>query len=283
MKGEARALHARRFTDEECDALFAAVLVDDVVDDHTELPDVIELDFSERQISDCFGICRQLWKSGVRRETLLKLAAKLWHDRDLGAEDRLAFKHARARFKHLRFAFALYDASHRYPLMLDWMTTAMGHLQDSFKNGRRAAVAREAALSRLFLAAGPQRFLAGEIDRFTPSSSAEFRRYILLQATGLRTVLARDVVTGAQFHATRKIISRQVSFYDSLRTIEPSHGAFLMSRSLAAINGLMGDMHDALIEQKIAGTRDYHREPFPLPDEIRRRLSELVARYLPHT
>ena len=52
-----------------------------------------------------------------------------------------------------------------------------------------------------------------------------------------------------------------------------------MSRSLAAINGLMGTMHDALIEQRIAGTRDYHREPFALPDEIRRRLTMLAERY----
>lgn len=269
----------RGFTDEQCDALFAAVLVDDVVDAHTELPDVIDLDFSERQLSDCFVLCRQLWKRGVQRDALLALAVKLWRDRDLCPEDRLAFKYARAKFKHLRFAFALYDARHRYPRMLDWMTTAMGHLQDAFKNQRRAAVAREAALSRLFLAAGPQRLLANEIDRFTPSTTTEFRSYILKQVVRLRGMLSEDAVTGAQFHATRKIISRQVSFYDSLRTIEPSRQAFLMSRSLAAINGLMGEMHDELVEQRIAGTRDYHREPFPLPDEIRLRLANLVSRY----
>ena len=134
-------------------------------------------------------------------------------------------------------------------------------------------------MSRLFLAAGPQRLLANEIDRFTPSTTNEFRSYILKQVVRLRGMLSEDAVTGAQFHATRKIISRQVSFYDSLRTIEPSRQAFLMSRSLAAINGLMGEMHDELVEQRIAGTRDYHREPFPLPDEIRLRLANLVSRY----
>ncbi len=277
MTGE---LQERHFTDAQCDALFAAVLVNDVVDAHTELPDVIELNLTEQQLSDCFGICRQLWKSGVQRETLLALTGKLWRDRDLDAEDRLAFKHARAKFKHLRFAYALYDASHRYPLMLDWMTTAMGHLQDAFKNQRHGTVAREAALSRLLLTAGPQRLLTSELDRFTPCSSEAFRLYVRKQAANLREVLARDAVTGEQFHATRKIISRQVSFYDSLRSIEPSRQAFLMSRSLAAINGLMGDMHDKLVEQSMAGTRDYRREPLALPEDIRRRLSELSERYL---
>ncbi len=269
----------RRFTQAECDALFAAVLIDDEVDAHTDLPAVIRLDYDEQQLADCFAICRQLWQTGVDTEALQVLTGKLWRDRDLDAEDRLAFKYARAKFKHLRFAYALYDRRHRYPPILDWMTTALGHLQDAFKNGRAGAVAREAALCRLFLAAGPQRLLRRELDRFAPSDGASFRRYTLEQMGMVQAILARDTVTGAQFHATRKIFSRQVSFYDSLRTIEPTLEAYRMSRSLAAINGLMGEMHDELIAQKIAGTRDYHREPFPLPEEIRQRLRELAARY----
>lgn len=268
-----------RFTAAQCEALFAAVLIDDEVDAHTELPATIMLDYGERELVACFAICRQLWETGVRRDELLALTRTLWRDGDLDAGDRLRFKHARARFKHLRFAFSLYDATHRYPVMLDWMTTAMGHLQDAFKNGRRGAVAREAVLSRVFLSALPQRRLAREIARFSPGSGASFRVQVLREVATLRRVLTADAVTGAQFHATRKIISRQVSFYDTLRTIEPSQQAYMMSRSLAAINGLMGSMHDDLVEQRIAGTRDYHREPFALPGEIRQRLEMLVGRY----
>lgn len=268
-----------RFTAAQCDALFAAVLIDDEIDAHTELPERITLDYSDRQLVACFAISRQLWATGVRRDELLSLTRALWRDGDLGAEDRLRFKHARARFKHLRFAHGLYDARHRYPLMLDWITTAMGHLQDAFKNGRRNAMAREAVLARLFLSAPSQWLLAHEIRRFSPASGADFRAYLLKQVATLRRVLARDEMTGAQFHATRKIISRQVSFYDTLRTIEPSAEAYRMSRALAAINGLMGAMHDDLVRQRIAGTRDYHRAPFALPPEIRQRLTMLVDRY----
>lgn len=269
----------RSFTPEQRDALFAAILVNDRVDVHTALPGSVILDYGEQQLADGFGICRDLWQTGVRRDELLTLNAGLWRNRDLGPEDRLRFKHARARFKHLRFAFALYDRRHRYPTVLDWMTTAMGHMQDAFKNGRRGAVAREAALARLFLASGPQRLLERELGGFSPTSSTAFRRYVLRQMAMVRGILASATLTGAQFHATRKVISRQCSFYDNLRTIEPSEQAWLMSRSLAAINGLMGGMHDELIRQKIAGTRDYHREPFALPDEIRGRLEQLVARF----
>ncbi len=275
----AAALDEPRFTDRQCDDLFAAVLIDDEVDAQTELPATIRLDFGERQLTDCFRICRQLWTTGVDRQELLTLAQRLWRDRDLSPDDRLRFKYARAKFKHLRFAYALYGSSHGYPVVLDWMTTAMGHLQDAFKNGRKRAVGGETALFRLFLAAGPRHLLEREVNSFTPSSSAGFRSYVLGQMAAIKGILSREALTGAKFHATRKIISRQVSFYDSLRTIEPGREAYLMSRSLSAINGLMGRMHDDLVEQRLAGSFDYHREPLTLPAAIRSRLESLVTLY----
>jgi hypothetical protein len=121
--------------------------------------------------------------------------------------------------------------------------------------------------------------LQREVDHLTPTTSAGFRDYVAREIATLEDILSYRLLTGAQFHATRKIASRLVSFYDTLRTIAPSDEAFRMSRALAAINGLMGAMHDVLIERRIAGTQDYHRDPFALPDEIRSRLAALVARY----
>jgi hypothetical protein len=273
-------LDSKIFTAKHCDALFEAILIDDEVDAHTELPDHITLDFNRDQLIDNFRLCRQLWKTGVDHAELVELSQIVAREGDLGPEDRLRYKYARAKFKHLRFAYALYGAGHRYPLLLNWMTTAMGHLQDAFKNGQPGPVARQAALSRIFLSRLPQHLLAREIDHLVPSSGIGFRTYVERQIMTLKSILAMDAVTGREFHETRKIISRQVSFYDTLRTIQPSDEAYLMSRSLSAINGLMGRMHDELIERKVAGTQDYHRERFALPEEIRDRLSALVARYL---
>jgi hypothetical protein len=276
---DAKALDARRFSDAQCTALFEAVLIDDEVDTHTELPDRITLDHSPADLLDCYRICRQLWRSDVDRNTMIVCNHLLLRNRDLGSEDRLRFKYARARFKHLRFACALYGERHTYPILFDWMTTLLGHLQDAFKTKRAGTVWREALMCRLFLARGPWRLLQREVDRLTPTTSEGFRDYVAQQVATLEDVLAHERLTGAQFHATRKIASRLVSFYDTLRTIAPSDEAFKMSRSLAAINGLMGAMHDVLIERRVAGTQDYHRDPFALPDEIRGRLAALVARY----
>jgi hypothetical protein len=276
---DAASLDARRFSDAQCAALFAAVLVDDEVDAQTELPDRITLDHDPAELLDCYRICRQLWLTGIDRDAMIARNGLLLRDRDLGAEDRVDFKYARARFKHLRFACALYGERHAYPILFDWMTTLLGHLQDAFRAGLTGKVGREARLCRLFLARGPWRLLRREVDRVTLTTSQGFRDYIAREIAMLDAVLSRDLLTGAEFHATRKVASRLVSFYDTWRTIAPSDEAFKMSRSLAAINGLMGAMHDDLVERRIAGTQDYHRDPFALPAGIRVRLVALVARY----
>jgi hypothetical protein len=276
---DAARLDAKRFSDAQCEALFAAVLVNDVVDPVTDLPETITLDHDPDHLLDCFRICRQLWKTGVDRDELRALTRRIGRDHDLDEAERLRFKYVRARFKHLRFAFALYGAKHRYPTILDWMTTAMGHLQDAFKNGHVGAIGREVLIARAFLSAPAQALLRREVDHFRPGGSRSFRAYVARQVAILHSVLARDRMTGHEFHETRKIISRQVSFYDSLRTIAPSEEAYRMSRALAAINGLMGAMHDELIQRRIAGTLDYHKQNFPLPAEIRDRLTALAACY----
>lgn len=276
---DAAALDRRSFSAEQLDQLFQAVLIDDELDAITELPARITLDHDPEQLVDCYRICRQLWREGVDQRAFAALIRKVGRDGDLDAGDRLAYKYARAKLKHLRFACALYDSGHRYPTVMDWMTTALGHLQDAFKNGQHGRVRREALLCRFFLSPLPQAVLRRERDRLHPTSAADFRRYIARETEALAAVTRRSQVTGPIFHAARKIASRQVSFYDTLRTIAPSQEAFQMSRALAAINGLMGNLHDELIERRVAGTQDYHRAPFALPEEIRTRIADLIACY----
>ncbi len=268
----------RPFSDAQCQALFDAVLIDDEVDAHTELPARITLDHDPEILWDCYRISRQLW-AGVDLQEMIALNAVLRQRRTLASADRFRFKYARAKFKHLRFACALYGERHAYPTMLDWMTTALGHLQDAFKLGLGGKVYREALLCRVFLARGVQAILRRQVDHLAPTSVASFRAYVARQIATLEEAATRDVLTGAQFHASRKIASRLVSFYDTLRIVAPSDEAFKMSRSLAAINGLMGAMHDELIERRVAGTQDYHHDSFGLPEEIRARISALVERY----
>lgn len=270
---------APRFPTEMIARLFEAILINDVVDAHTMLPDRIPLDHDPALLAEGFRLCRQLCADGVDRSELRLLLNRLRRRRDLDATDRLLFKHMRARLKHFRFACALFGADHRYSPLTDWFTTALGHLQDGFKNGQRGRVLHKALVADLFLSRPGWALLMREQDRLLPTDASGFRTYLVRQVAELAGLIAQPTVTGAQFHAGRKAASRQVAFYITAQTISPTLEYQRMARCLAAINGLMGAMHDDLVRDHIAGVRDYHRDRFALPADIGSRIADLVARY----
>ena len=95
----------------------------------------------------------------------------------------------------------------------------------------------------------------------------------------LAETLAQPTLTGHQFHAARKVVSRQVSFHDDMRTIHATPEHHAMARYLSAINGMMGSYHDELVLRGASGDLDYVRERFALPGDIRDMLDALVALY----
>ncbi|MGC4252736.1 MAG: hypothetical protein QM605_15030 [Sphingobium sp.] len=266
------------FPPETLDALFDAVENDDVVDPEVCLPDPIVMDCTERDMRRCFALCLQFWEDGVVREDLLRLVRVLLRQRDLDPVQRAAFKHIRAKYKHLRFALTLYSARHKAPLPFRATVVTMGHLQDAFRNGHRSAVLRYGLALRALLAR-PVWAAVRRGVRATRLDSAEgFLAYRKGEIRRLKTMLEQQEFTGHQFHAMRKIVSRQVSFHDTARSLEPDDHAYRMSRFLSAINGLMGSRHDEMVEQAIAGAQDYG-SMIRLDDDIRQRLDTLVARY----
>ena len=261
-----------------CDALFAAVLIDDEVDADTRLPASIALDYRQAELVECFRLCRQLWASGFDRTVLRGLVASLIRHGDLEAGDRLKFKHMRAKFKHLRYATALYGAAHRYSPLLDRVTITMGQLQDAYRNGRRPAVVARAVQLRLALTRPFLSRLHAEADSLRPTTPSAFRAMLASDAGALQALIAHPTVTGHAFHRARKVVGRQVSFWDTLRTLRPSPDRYDMSRTLSAINGLMGALHDDLVERR-ASDRGSYGASFVLPDAIRARIAALTACY----
>lgn len=259
-------------------ALFEAVEIDDVVDPEVSLPDPIVLDCTREDMRRCLALCLQFWNEGARRADLVRLTRTLLRKGDLTQAERREYKHVRAKYKHLRFALVLYDARHRPPLLFSITVAIMGHLQDAFRNGHRRAVIGYALLLRGLLAkpvwaAVKRRVAAVHLDTaegFLAYRKAEIRR--------LKEALAHERLTGPAFHTMRKIVSRHVSFYDTLRSLKPGEHDYKMSRFLSAINGLMGSRHDEMIEQAISGEQEY-RTLAELDGDIRQRLETLVAHY----
>lgn len=260
-------------------ALFDAVELNDVVDPVVRLPQPLPLACDAAQMQRCFALCLQFWEEGADRTELLALTRTLLRTGDLSADARRRYKLIRARYKQLRFALVLYTAQHKVPPLLRAKVAVLGHLQDAFKLERRRAVAGYAMVLRALLSWPAWRAVRREIAGVKIDDAEGFLRFRKSEIARLRRWLAEPEITAHRFHAMRKIVSRQVSFYDTLRSLEPNERYLGMSRYLSAINGLMGSQHDDLVDEAFAGRRDYHRDGVALSDDVRARLQALVAAY----
>lgn len=261
----------------DCDALFATILKNDELDLAACLPDTIALHYSADQFAEWFDLSRALWEDRLDRENLVRMVGSLRRDCRIDADDQLRFKHERARFKHLRFAFAAFGEGHRYPLFFDLVTSVMGNLQDAFKNGKHESVRWNARLLELLLYRSVFNLAAREARRFRPTSPEAFRAYLKAQAQEIGGFLEHDTVTAKQFHDTRKSISRYRACFATIATTDPTDRHRRIAAYIATINGLMGNFHDGLMSRKLDGTMNYFRDRFPLQDEIRERLQKLVT------
>jgi hypothetical protein len=267
------------FSAEQCNALFGAILVHDDIDLAAELPETINLDYSQQQFTQCYRICLQLWEEGVDRKFLSKVAEKLYWHGCLDSEDQTAFKNVRAKFKHLRFAYVTFDKHHRYPIRFHRLVRRMGNLQDAFKHEQFADVRRKAIRLRLLSIKFVYALSSREIRQFQPSTPEAFRDYINNEIHFIRLNLVEVKNTGRVFHEMRKVISRQVALYDNLKILYPSPYHRTLSLYLSTLNGLMGKMHDDLIAKHFDDTEDYESHTFAMPAEIRQRLIALTEKY----
>lgn len=269
----------KKFPSATLQRLFTAVEEDDIVDEHVSLPQVIDLQCSQQNIRDNYAVCLQFWEEGVDRSTLLGLVQKQLSSGELSEEERRQYKYIRARYKHFRFAQRLYNKKHESDLLFRKTTVFLGHFQDAFRNGNESVLTSYGNTLNIMLSKPVWMMVGYALRHARLASESDFVAYRQQEMRTLKTLIARPQLTGEEFHDVRKIVSQQVSYYDTLRSIDPDNqDALQISRFLAAINGLMGDRHDGMVADKLAGIRAYE-EPSMLDDNIRQRLELLVERY----
>jgi hypothetical protein len=267
------------FKAETLAALFQAVETDDVVDPVVSLPSPVPVACSAEDMQACFDLCLQFWYEQVDRRAMCDLVATLLVAGDLPQDARVRYKHIRAAYKQQRFALVLYGRHHKAPLLFRATVALMGHLQDAFRNRRRLAVPLYALLLRMLLTWPAWLAVRREVENVRLDDAEGFLAFRKDEFRRLASWLEGGALTGHRFHMMRKVVSRQVSFYDAMRTLRPDEQVYRMSRFLSAINGLMGSMHDDLVEQAGNGHRDYNRDRFPMPEDIRGRLQALTESY----
>jgi len=268
----------QKFPAETLQRLFDAVAVDDIVDAHVALPEPIVLGCPDESIRQCYAVCLQFWEDGFTREDALRLVEKLLRNEGLSADERLEFKDIRARYKHLRFAQRLYSKQHRSNRIFDLTTRVLGKLQDAFRSGRRSGIVRSGLQLRILLSKPVWSTVRRAMQTTQLDNEAGFVAFQQSEMRNLKKAVSRTTFAGHQFHSVRKIVSMQVSFYDTLRSLGPNDHAYRMSRFLAAINGLMGSRHDEMVAEALSGRRHYET-PAPLATETRSRLETLIARF----
>lgn len=268
-----------KFSPDVLQRLFVAVEEDDIVDLNAVLPERVPIDCTDVNIRRCYDLCLQFWEDGFTRKDLLQLVLKQVRGDELSDSERKQYKYIRARYKHLRFAQRLYRKNHRSGHLFSKATVFLGHFQDGFRNRNKTITDTYGRQLRIYLSLPVWRIVQYSLRHSQPETASEFMAYCQAQMRTLREFIARPQLTGSEFHAMRKIISQQVSYYDTLRSLYPdNHDARAVSRFLAAINGLMGDQHDEMVTDAMEMRKPYNA-PGVLDSAIRERIEQLLARY----
>ncbi|WP_241618638.1 hypothetical protein [Rosenbergiella epipactidis] len=268
----------KRYPQDVVGQLFLAVENNDVINSETaELP-LIQLGTSQQNIQNFYALCLQFWSDGFTREELLSLINILLAGKELTTEQHKRYKYIRARYKHLRFAQRLYSQKHDADKIFKATTVYLGHLQDGFKNADKKSINYYGRVLRLLLSRPAWNWVKRSLENLQVDNQVGFEYYVSHQIKQLTLLLDKPNLTGTQFHDMRKIVSQQVSFFDTWRSIENNPPeVYAISRFLANINGLMGQKHDEMVADKLSGTREYET-PTPLDSHIRECLEQLVGK-----
>lgn len=259
--------------------LFIAIDEDDIADKQVSLPQRIDLTCDETHIRENYALCLKYWEDGTNRAELLSLINKQLSCGVLTPEERKAYKYIRSRYKHLRFALMLYTHNHKVPHIFRKTTVILGRFQDALRNNNARLTARYGKWLNILLSEPVWKMVNYSLRHIRTINADKFVAYRLDQMRKLQQMISKHQLTGREFHNVRKIISQQVSFYDTLRAINPGNQeAYQVSRFMAAINGMMGDKHDELVADDLAGVKAYS-DPAPLDADIRWRLEMLLDRY----
>ncbi|MFK8257630.1 hypothetical protein ACFL9S_07575 [Erwinia sp. AnSW2-5] len=267
------------FSPETVQRLFSAIDEDDLVDENVSLPGWIDVRCAQESLQQNYALCMQYWQEGVHRKELLSLVLQLLTDAELSEHGAMRFKTIRSRYKHLRFAQRLYSKTHISRLWFSKTTVLLGKLQDAFRNKNKRLVKIYARILCFYLSKPIWSWVIFSLRHMPLDSVSHFIAYRQRQMRKLQVLIAKPELTGQEFHTVRKIVSQQVSYYDTLRAIEPGNQDFhQISRFLAAINGVMGDRHDEMIADNLSGRKSYD-ERCPLDITLRQRLELLIERY----
>jgi len=257
----ARDTKSSRVDTSLCSALLSALQVHDNEYAEVRLPQVINFDYKRSDFEKFYALNLALWSSDNYLTHLKSFVEKLRDGRSLTSDEDLDLKMIRARLKQIRFAYAAFSSGHSYPPLTHKMTVKIGHLQDALKNGRQDLVKENA--DKIIALLTKSKKIQRELEDFQASSGSSFltsiREEMDFMDRGIKK-LESGQITAKDFHNMRKVISRLVSVFDTINTIQPSTHTDMVVKYLSTLNGIMGREHNRLIFEAFNNKLDYEGE-----------------------
>ena len=264
-------------SDTEQADLLRAIARHDSIDLSARLPDQVRLQHGPDLLHQCRVLSADLWRQ-VDAPALKRLVSFLACGKRPSSADLCLLKDARARAKQLRFIETIFECQHPKLGALDRLTRYMGQAQDALRCKRPIAAAARCLLLRIVLVRS-QALFAWCLDGAEQPKPAQVAQHILAMTGALQTAVAAGNLTNQKFHGTRKIISRLVAFYDTLTVLRPTSENHSVDRFLSTINGMMGSLHDVMVQEKVRNRRGYRENVKPLPPAIAQRLLKLIQMF----
>lgn len=267
------------FSKEQCDTLYEAILIDDDITLNAKLPDKIIFNYTQEQITENLAICYQLWDEGIHEPGFNSILDTLCQGRMLSETEKALFKKVRAKFKHLRCGFRLFDQRHQTPFMIGKLTSLMGVLQDAFKNNHIYLVKFYAKALKLVWTTSLFSYIEKEASHLLPCNIEDFYKTIRKLVANANNLSKQQKITPHDFHVIRKQISLITAIYTNFMVLYPSEYHKQIFVYMATINGMMGDYHDKLIQNKLKKTQDYFFDHIHIPEEILTRLNVFIENF----
>jgi len=258
------------YSEELIASLFTNIDADDVETPEAQLPQQVSFACTEAERRDSYMLSLQMLSDYVDRREFCRLISAIIRRRAASAAEIAAFRKMRSCFKHMRYSCANFDARHCYPRPLHKLTALMGDFQDVVINGQKGQILKLGLKLRLKLNSFSYRKLLRGLAAWQADNEAAYQKRLRQENAALAEFLRREPLrgTGNELHNLRKIISRRVALNDTLRALRPSAEADATSLWLATLNGRLGDIHDRLVAESLAGKRDYKRDIFTPPAHI---------------
>jgi hypothetical protein len=209
----------------------------------------LDLKIDTTESARLFSAAKKQWKAAFQPAQLRTVLEGIASGKTtIGPELKQQLYHARKSSAIVRSSFQLLDHKHYKPKALDTYVRAAGKLNDAINSGQ---LDKTPALARKALSVLKVAKIQAEVDAFVPSTSESFEGYLYTSMKFVRANKNAKKLKAPVYHQLRKEMTNMLVLFEPGRKLAPATQR--LHDRLHKIRLEMGDVHDALIENRLKG------------------------------